>query len=464
MTRVTSFVLAIALTALTSSGFAEPAQTPGPTQISSVVGQVLDAGTRAPVSQADVTLTGAGLKATTDNDGRFALADVAPGTYALAVTRVGYVAAQRDAVRVTPGATVTLTIDLQRLVTLLETVTVTPGAFSFMDTGSGTRQTMSREDIESVPQLGEDIFRAVNRLPGLSSGDYSAHFSIRGGRHDETLILLDGLELYEPYHLKDFNEGAISIIDTQTVDGVELMTGGFSAKYGNKRSGVMNINSRTPESDHARYSAGVSFMNARAMGRGPLWDGKGSWLLSARSGYMDLVFGLINQNQLPSPRYQDVFGKLQRTFGARTVVTLDLLHASDTYTFDAPGTTGFEDSLRTQENAKNRYGNSYLWATIDSALGRRTTVKTLLAGALVTRPRDGAERYIDLEQPPALLADATRATTAFSRRSRTGDSRHRTRSSSMRGSTCAASATPTRFRTSSTKTPTTRSSTKPDTR
>jgi len=84
---------------------------------------------------------------------------------------------------------------------------VTPGAFSFMDSGSSSRQTMSREEVESVPQIGKDIFSAVNRLPGLVSGDYSAHFSIRGGRHDETLILLDGLELYEPYHPKDFNEG-----------------------------------------------------------------------------------------------------------------------------------------------------------------------------------------------------------------------------------------------------------------
>ena len=275
MTRIAIIALTWALTTMTSAGLAAQSPTPAPVS-ATVTGQVVDAGTKAPVRQAEVTLTGAGLRTATDNDGRFALGDVPPGTYALAVTRVGYVPLQRDAVHVTPGATVTVSIDLQRLVTLLETVTVTPGAFSFMDTGSGTRQTMSREDIESVPQLGEDIFRAVNRLPGLSSGDYSAHFSIRGGRHDETLIQLDGLELYEPYHLKDFNEGAISIIDTQTVDGVELMTGGFSAKYGNKRSGVMNINSRTPESDHARYSAGVSFMNARAMGRGPLWDGKGS--------------------------------------------------------------------------------------------------------------------------------------------------------------------------------------------
>lgn len=405
MTGSKNALLVIALAAIASPGLATPhaarstpeAGRPVPT---SVTGQILDAASKKPVSRAEVFLTGAGLKATTDADGRFAIGGVLPGTYSLAVERPGYEPAVREGVNVGPGHPVALTLELRRLINLLETVTVTPGAFSFMDTGSNIKQTMSREDIETVPQLGEDIFRAVNRLPGLSSGDYSAHFSIRGGRHDETLILIDGLELYEPYHLKDFNEGAISIIDTQTVDAVELLTGGFSAQYGNKRSGVLNISSRTPESDHARFNGGVSFLNARAMGRGPLWDGKGSWLLSARSGYMDLVFGLIHQNQLPSPRYQDVFGKIERTLGVRNVLRLDVLHASDTYTFDAPSTTGFEDSLRTRENARNRYGNSYLWTTLTSSIGSRTTAKTLLAAALVARRRDGAERYVDLNNRP----------------------------------------------------------------
>ncbi len=365
----------------------------------SVQGQIFDSASRAPLSSAEVELIGTGLRTTTDKGGRFALHQVPPGVYSLRANRVGYEPVVRENIGVEAGAAVDLPLEMRRIVTLIETITVTPGAFSFMGTGSITGQTMSREDIESVPQLGEDIFRAVNRFPGLSSGDYSAHFSIRGGRHDETLILLDGLELYEPYHLKDFNEGAISIIDTETIDGVELMTGGFPAQYGNKRSGVFNITSRTPELDRARYSAGLSLMNARAMGRGPLWDGKGSWLVSARSGYMDLVFKLINQNDLPSPRYHDVFAKLQRSLGTRNAWSFDVLHARDKYTFDAASTTGFQDSLRTREKAHNRYGNSYLWTTLHSSLGSRTTVRTQLSAGLVTRSRDGSEEYVDIVKP-----------------------------------------------------------------
>lgn len=398
MTRACRIVLLLAL--VVGVGRSAVAQSPAATPRGSITGQAIDGESKSGIRQADVELVGSGLRAKSGADGRFTITGVPPGTYSLVVSRPGYTPVTRDAVAVTSGTTVTVDVELQRLLTLLESVTVTPGAFSFMDTATDTAQTLSREDLQSVPQIGEDLFRAVNRLPGLSSGDYSAHFSIRGGRHDETLIQLDGLELYEPYHLKDFNEGAVSIIDTETVDGVELLTGGFPAQYANKRSGVMNITSRTPETDHARFTAGISFFNARAMGRGPLWNGKGSWLLSARSGFMDLVFSLIQQNQLPSPRYYDVFGKVQRSFGTHHVLTVDLLHAHDSYTFDAPSTTGFEDSLRTQENAKNRYGNSYLWATLNSSLGARTTVKTLMASALVTRARDGSERYIDFNNKP----------------------------------------------------------------
>lgn len=372
----------------------------------SVDGRILEAESQAPVSHAEVVLSATDLRATTDREGRFVLSGIPLGTYTLRVSRVGYVPLVRENVRVEPGRAVNLPLQMRRIVTLLEEITVTPGAFSFMDKGSTSSHTMSREDIESVPQLGEDLFRAVNRLPGLSSGDYSAHFSIRGGRHDETLILLDGLELYEPYHLKDFNEGAISIIDAQTIDGVELLTGGFPAQYGNKRSGVFDITSRTPEQDRARYSAGLSFMNARAMGRGPLWDGKGSWLVSARSGYMDLVFRLINQNGLPSPRYHDVFAKLQRTLNPSNLLTFDVLHARDRYTFDASATTGFQDAFRTREKARNRYGNSYVWTTLVSSLGRRTTVRTQLSAGLVTRSRDGFEQYVDIDRPLYSLTNA----------------------------------------------------------
>jgi len=375
------------------------AQAPTPAVGTVIQGRILDAESREPVPMVEVVLIATVHRTTTDHDGRFAFQGVPAGTYTLRATRLGYAPLLMANIRAQDGEPVTLELPMTRSVVQLQEITVTPGTFTFMGTGTNVRQTMSREDIESVPQIGEDVFRAVNRLPGLSSGDYSAHFSIRGGRHDETLILLDGLELYEPYHLKDFNEGAISIVDVEVIDGVQLMTGGFPAQYGNKRSGVFDITSRTPESDHARYSLGLSVMNARGMARGPLWNGRGSWLASARSGYMDLVFGLIKQNKLPSPRYHDVFLKAQIDLDRNHALSFDVLHAGDRYTFDAPSTTGFLDSLSTRENARNGYGNSYAWATLKSTFGAKAIVRSMASASLVTRSRDGFERYVNRTEP-----------------------------------------------------------------
>lgn len=346
------------------------------------------------MSLVDVMLRGTALRASTDLNGRFTIGSVTPGTYALETRRLGY-APVAVSVRVDSGTTVTLALTMTRLAFQLAEIAVTPGSFSFMGAGTSTRQTMSRMEIETAPQFGEDIFRAVNRLPGLSSGDYSAHFSIRGGRHDETLILLDGLELYEPYHMKDFAEGAISIIDVETIEGVELLTGGFPARYGDRRSGVFSLTSRTPSAAGTRYSLGLSFTNARALAEGTFANQRGSWLVSARRGYVDLVLNLLGQNDLPSPRYYDVFAVTRYNLHPRHALSFNVLHARDRYTFDAASTTGFQDSIPTRESASNAYGNSYVWLTLQSLVGPRLTITTIASAGVVTASRAGNERYVN---------------------------------------------------------------------
>jgi hypothetical protein len=376
--------------AIAQSPSAPPADAP---RAATVRGRVTDAQSHEPIGQADIVVIRAALHAYTEDDGRYVLEHVPAGTCTLSVTHMGY-SPLRHELTVAAGEVRTLDLQLTRNAVKLEEVTVTPGSFSFMGQGTGTRQTMSREDVQSVPQIGEDIFRAVNRLPGLASNDYAAHFGIRGGRHDETLILLDGLQLYEPYHLKDFNEGAISIIDAETIDGVQLMTGGFPARYGNKRSGVFDITSRTPEESRTYFDVGTSMMNTRAMGRGTFSDNKGAWLAFGRVGYMGPIFQFIDQADLPKPYYEDAFGKMSYKLTPNQELSLEVQHAADKYVYDIPATTGFLDTINTLEHADNHYGNSYVWATYKVALSARTTVRTLLSGGLVTRNREGSEKDV----------------------------------------------------------------------
>jgi len=381
-----------------------------PTLAADVRGRIIDAQTRVPVGQAEVRLVSTVYHTFSVDDGTFTLKGVAAGTYTLSVARMDY-APLRQSVAIGASDT-TLDLPLTPSAIKLEEISVTPGTFSFMGQGTGTRQTLTRADIEAVPQIGNDIFRAINRLPGLASNDYAAHFGIRGGRHDETLIMLDGLELYEPYHLKDFNEGAISIIDAQTIDGVQLMTGGFPARYGNKRSGVFDITSRKPETERTSVDLNSSSMNTSVMAQGPLWNDKGSWLAFGRIGYLGPLFTFIDQADLPRPDYEDVFAKVGYQLSSKHGLSLEFLHAGDRYKYNIPATTGFDDTINTREAANNEYRNSYVWATLKSALTPRITVRTLFSTAIVKRSRDGFEQNVLLVAPYYAITNERTFTTS----------------------------------------------------
>ena len=359
----------------------------------SILGEVIDATTGRPVALAQVRIRGTAIGSITDLSGRFAIRVVPFGSYTLDIKRIGFEPVVRTVVLAAGATATSLSIALVASAFRLSEVTVAPGAFAFLDGAPVSRTTLSRTAIQDAP-FGEDLFRAMNRLPGLSSGDYGAHFSIRGGRQDETLFLLDGLELYEPFHLKDFNEGALSIIDVDAVDGVELLTGGFSAHYGDKRSGVMNISTRTPTKDGARASVGASLTSAHALFEGTFAGNNGSWLVSGRRGFIDALLRILNKKEAKAPSYQDAFGTLRYRLRPNHLLALNGLHASDRYRFTIRGTTGFADSIPTEERANNGYGNSYAWMTLRSLFGQHLTVRSLASTGVVNASRAGDEHHV----------------------------------------------------------------------
>lgn len=371
-----------------------------------VSGTVADSSSGQPVGDATITLVELNRSTTTDGAGRFFFRGVPRGTFTVRASRYGYRDLEVPGVVVGPRGVSGLELMLVPRPVDLDAVVVAPGAYGFMGDVPAPRLTLSRTELESVPQFGEDAFRAVKHMPGLSGGDYTAQFSIRGGRPDQNLVLFDGLEIYEPFHLKDYNDGAFSIIDVETVGGVQLMTGGFPARYGNRASGIFAMTSREPEAGGIHYSVGASLLNARAMASGQFAGGRGSWLVSARRGYLDLILGLLKQIDLPSPSYYDAFGKVSYRLSRRNQLSLEVLTAGDRYVFDAAGTTGFNDSINTRELADNRYGNSYVWATLRSTPAAGLSVTTMASAGRVTAHRSGSEAFS--ERPKLVYSIANR--------------------------------------------------------
>ena len=148
--------------------------------------------------------------------------------------------------------------------------------------GDGQFAEFGHAALKHLPHLADDLMRAISRLPAATADDFSARINLRGGTREETAVYLDGMKLIDPFHLKDL-QGVFSIVDSNLIDRVDVLPGGFPAIYGDQASGIINVRT-LPSPEQNEHSVGVSFVNAFANTRGSFDDGRGGWLVSVRRG------------------------------------------------------------------------------------------------------------------------------------------------------------------------------------
>ena len=345
---------------------------------------------------ARIELLGTRFSARSTEDGHFRLGSVPAGLYTVRVTRMGYEPITiSDVSLLEDQRPAPLSVTMRRRTVALSEMIITPGHFGLLQTGVTGGQSLSRETLETIPQLGEDIYRAVSRLPGVTADDFSAKFGVRGGTGDEMYVSLDGLELVEPFHLKDVG-GAFSIIDIQTLGSASLNTGGFSAEYGDRLAGVFTLTTADPRTDGVHGSVGVSAMNARATLQGGFAGGKGGWVLSARPGYLDVALKFTEIRDSIRPRYYDLFAKARYDLPGGGRIALHALRAGDSFRF----------LKKDEPNIFSGYGSSYLWATWDDQFfGERLKMKSVLSRSVVSWQRHG-EHYSKFGVQTALIDDS----------------------------------------------------------
>jgi outer membrane receptor protein involved in Fe transport len=260
-----------------------------------------------------------------------------------------------------------------------DSIVVTPSRFSILHQSPGSGATLSRRDVDRLPHLTDDVYRVIAFLPGVAGGDISAPLNVRGGEQDEILILLDGQEVYAPFHFEDFGS-IFSVVDTQAIGGLEFLTGGFTAEYGDRMSGVLDISTDSPEA--RRTLAGISFVNARFLSEGRFAGERGSWMASGRRGYLDLVLDLVenpSDNSRLSPTYYDLLGKVEYRLNERTDLALDLLGSYDSLAFRG------DDAEAGEANAN--YDNSTAWLTLSTQWRPRLSSRTIVSVGRVARDR-----------------------------------------------------------------------------
>jgi hypothetical protein len=177
---------------------------------------------------------------------------------------------------------------------------------------------LTREDIEAYPGLNQDALRVTHFLPGTAANALSARSHVRGGRDDELAVYFDGVPLFEPFHYKDV-QSLLGLLDPDSISTIDFFSGVFPARYGNRLSGVLDIQPRVWSGED--YNAiGASLLYSHAMSQGRLDSYPVEWLASVRRGNVELVSDLIGRTET-EPDFLDALGRLEVRVGPRTSLT-----------------------------------------------------------------------------------------------------------------------------------------------
>ncbi|MGE0441457.1 MAG: TonB-dependent receptor [Gemmatimonadales bacterium] len=366
-------------------------------------GTVVDSADGTPVVLATASVGPA--RTTTGADGRFAI-----GTATRAPLRIRAIGYAPRSVPAPAGERDTLdygVITLAAIPFRLADVVVSPSRFA-SGTVAVTARTVDRETLERTTQIGEDAYRAINRLPGVGNNDNTAAFRVRGAPHDELYVSLDGLVLDEPFHLKDF-DNALSILDPQALGGVELITGGFPARFGDRLTGVLAFSSVDRLPGPEQHQVGLSIGTVRALGSGGFDGERGSWLASVRRGYLDLILAIADPSSNVRPRYFDAFGKVTWRVATDLALSLHGLAAQDGLNFQ-------EDV--DEPDIDSRYGNVHTWARLRTTGAGRFRVDAVGSVSHLSWQRLGT-RVSPLDNAPDLFVDDRRSLTTVGLRTET---------------------------------------------
>lgn len=284
---------------------------------STIEGRVVDGKTGAGLARVLVTIPGGGAETLTDPDGRFVLAGLGSGTVRLYISVVGYSFVHRE-VALAPGQTVRLTIPLtEGTGTYTETVTVASDVFRTAQTGVAAQQVLGSADIQNLRGvLADDPLRAVQVLPGVATGDdLRSEFSVRGSDFSRMNFTVEGFAtpflLHTVRAIEDrANSGSVAMINSDILEDVALLNGGYPQRHGNRTGAEVDFRLREGARDRRQVRVGISGTNASAVLEGPLGsEERGSWLVSARKSYLDLLVHRLREEGLTFA-FSDVQGKL----------------------------------------------------------------------------------------------------------------------------------------------------------
>jgi len=244
-----------------------------------IAGRVRDAVSGRSIAGATISVDGGRQGTATDTGGFYRVREVRSGWHRVQVGRIGYRPTQYDSVLVRSGETVTLNVALEALALQVESIAVTAAPDRVLDP-------MVPQDLQRV--TGEEIRRlpvtTIEEAVALSAGAVGE--SYRGGRLGEQSFVLDGIGVKNQL---DASTGSLGIrIPPDILTEASLVTNGFSARYGQALSGLVNV---VTKDAGERWEGRAAYESDRPLPRG--WDYGIDRLVLSGAGPLTRGVGLV---------------------------------------------------------------------------------------------------------------------------------------------------------------------------
>lgn len=295
-----------------------------------------------PLAGADIILEGTTLGAQSDLEGRYIITDVAPGSYNLTVSYLGYAAQTLYNIIVKSKGTPDYNFTLEPQSELLEGVTLgVENTIARPKESPLSTRTLSAVELATYPGGNNDVVQVAQTLPGVSPsvGGFRNDLIIRGGAPNESVYYLDGIEIPNINHFSTQGSagGPVGLINVSFIENVTLSASSFEARYDNPLSGVLQFKQRSGSTNGWNRNIRVSASETAITLDGPLSQSenpKTTLIASVRRSYLQFLFELIG---LPfRPNYWDYQYKLDHKIDEFNSLSFIGIGAIDDFTVQAP--------------------------------------------------------------------------------------------------------------------------------
>lgn len=316
-----------------------------------IKGKVVDQMNKISLPGVNIKFIDLKFNAISDENGEFEISDIPVDSYTILFSMTGYASIIKTDVVVRSKRITYLNVELREdVVHVLEKVTVTPNYFHDNEKEPHSSVNFSSEEVRRSAGTGGDVSKILKLIPGAASiSDQANDLIVRGGSPAENAFFVDNIEIPNINQIPQLGSsgGMFSIINSDFLQNVNFYTGGFSAAYGDRLSSIVDMTFREGNRDEFDGQLDLNMGGFGGGFEGPIAGGKGSWMLSGRKSYLDVIMKMFGKGFIPT--YSDIHAKFVYDINPKQSITFLNIFGTSNLTFSK------EDSI---DEGRDTFGDN----------------------------------------------------------------------------------------------------------